>query len=117
MPIYDYNCSGCGRLADLVRGYDDYTTACPSCGEPAERVPVYHEQGVIFKGAGFTKSVIPPRPQTDEQRWDVQEEMGKELKKRGWSADRAITELRANKFEDETGQLRIDTTKMTQVAE
>ena len=100
-----------------MRGYSADTTDCPMCGTLAERVPVYREQGVIFKGAGFTKSVLPPPPQTDEQKYDVQEEMGKELKKRGWSADRAITELRANKFEDETGQLRIDTTKMTQVAE
>ena len=115
MPVYAYTCS-CGRF-EAIRGYDDYTTACPNCGETAERVPVYREQSVIFKGAGFTKSVLPPPPQTDDQKWDVQDEMGKELKKRGWSADRAIEELRANKFEDETGALRIDTTKMTQVAE
>ena len=48
---------------------------------------------------------------------EVQELYGKEVKKRGWSADRAIAELRANKFEDKTGALRIDTRKMTQVAE
>ena len=46
----------------------------------------------------------------------TQEEYGKEIRKRGWSADRAIEGLRANKFEDETGQLRVDTRKMPQTA-
>ena len=39
--------------------------------------------------------------------------MGKELKKRDYSYDRAIQEMRDNKFEDETGATRIDTRKMT----
>ena len=114
MPLYEYICS-CGRF-EAVRGYDDYTIACHHCGGTADRVPVYREQNVIFKGAGFTKSVIPPNPTTDEQKADVQEEMGKELKKRDWSYDRAIQEIRDNKVVDETGAVRLDTRKMTQEA-
>ena len=116
IPIYDYTCPSCGRVGGLLRGYEDYTISCPQCGGTAERIPVYREQSVIFKGGGFTKSVIPPRPTTDEQKWEVQEEMGKELKKRDWSYDRTIQEMRDNKFEDETGAMRIDTTKMTKEA-
>ena len=112
MPIYDYNCT-CGYLSGLLRGYEDYTIACPKCGKTAERIPVYREQSVIFKGAGFTKSVLPPRPTTEEQHADVQEEMGKELKKKDWSYDRAIQEIRDNQFVDKTGAKRLDTTKMT----
>lgn len=114
-PVYDYDCPGCGRLSDIVRGYDDYTTACPSCGKRAERVPVYQSQGLVVHDG--PNAPLPAHPQTDPERQVVQELYGKEVKKRGWSADRAIGELRANKFEDETGALRIDTTKMTQVAE
>jgi hypothetical protein len=55
---------------------------------------------------------MPPRGDVGS----IQEEYGKEVKKRGWSAERSVEELRANKFEDPTGQLRIDTTKMTQTA-
>lgn len=114
MPIYDYHCLGCGRLSDLVRGYDDYTIACPSCSGTAERVPVYISQGVVVHGG--PNALLPPRPQTTADHMEVQELYGKEVKKRGWDADRAIRELRANKFEDDKGALHIDTTKMTKVA-
>ena len=115
MPVYDYTCS-CGRICGLVRNYDDYTIACPSCGKTAERIPVYREQNVIFQGPGFTKSVLPPNPVTDEQKWEVQDEMSKELKRRDWSYDRAIQEIRDNKIVDETGAIRLDTNKMTKEA-
>ena len=115
MPIYDYTCA-CGSLFGLIRSYDDDTIPCPNCGNTADRVPVYRDQNVIFKGAGFTKSVLPPNPTTDEQKWEVQDEMGKEIKKRDWSYDRAIQEIRDNKVVDETGATRIDTRKMTQEA-
>lgn len=32
------------------------------CGAKAKRQAVYRGQGVIFKGTGFTKSVLPPAP-------------------------------------------------------
>jgi hypothetical protein len=54
-------------------------------------------------------------PRRDDE-WSTQDEMAKELKKKDWSYDRAIEGLRANKFEDETGQIRIDTRKMPQTA-
>ena len=112
MPRYDYTCT-CGCF-EAMRGYDDYTITCPDCGGLAERVSVYPQQGVIVRDG--PNAPLPPCPQTDPERQEVQELYGKEVEKRGWSADRAMTELRANKFEDETGALRIDTTKMTQEA-
>lgn len=40
---------------------------------------VYREQGVVFKGAGFTRSVIPPAspkpPKTSDEKPDYAKEM------------------------------------------
>jgi len=112
MPLYDYRCQ-CG-LFEAVAGYEDYTIACPSCNGTAERVPVYREQGVIFKGAGFTKSVLPPRPNTQAEHDEVNELMKGEMTKRNYPTERAYDEMRQHKFHDETGALRVDTRKMTQ---
>ena len=32
------------------------------CGKIAKRCAAYRDQGVIFKGVGFTKTVLPPPP-------------------------------------------------------
>jgi putative FmdB family regulatory protein len=39
MPIYDFECAGCGRfeIARRIAERDD-AAACPSCGESAARV-------------------------------------------------------------------------------
>jgi putative FmdB family regulatory protein len=60
VPTYDYICSE-GHEFEAVRGYDDETIDC-ECGAKATRQAVYPGQGVIFKGMGFTKSVLPPAP-------------------------------------------------------
>lgn len=104
MPIYEYNCPEHGAF-ERRAGYEDSQQPC-GCGLLSSRRAVYP---LSFKIEG--KSM----PRRDDV-VSTQEEMHKELRKRGWSADRAIEELRANKFEDETGSLRIDTRKMTQAA-
>ena len=110
MPNYDYRCATCGVINSLTRGYEDYSIDCPLCDGMATRIPVYRSQGIIVRGG--PNATMPPR--NDAQA--IQEEYGKEVKKRGWSADRAVEELRSSKFEDSTGQLSIDTTKMTKEA-
>ena len=61
MPVYEYACED-GHVAERKGGYDDIYIKCPDCGKPALRRPCYRSQGVIFKGVGFTKTVIPPPP-------------------------------------------------------
>ena len=106
MPTYDYRCATDGLINGLRRGYDDATIDCPLCEGTATRVPV---NSIRFTMEGQS---MPRRDDIES----TQEEYAKEVRKRGWSADRAIDGLRANKFEDETGQLRIDTRKMPQTA-
>ena len=61
MPVYDYACAD-GHKTERKESIDQEEIECPRCGSPARRLAVYREQAVIFHGAGFTKSVLPPPP-------------------------------------------------------
>ena len=81
IPTYIYDCPR-GHTFESTEGYDVEKKFCPAmipwglkdsldpddwieCGKKATRRSVYREQGVIFKGPDFTKSVIaspPPIP-------------------------------------------------------
>jgi len=74
LPKYDYECPD-GHLFEAVAGFDDDVLLCRHsygrskvgthnvvCGLPAKRHAVYRDQAVIFKGEGFTKSVVAPPP-------------------------------------------------------
>jgi len=38
MPIYQYRCSACGELTELIQKFsDDPLEICPQCGEPELR--------------------------------------------------------------------------------
>lgn len=55
MPLYDYDCSACGRRFEAIHGvHDDPPAACPLCGSGPVRkaisAPAFH-----FKGSGWAK--------------------------------------------------------------
>jgi putative FmdB family regulatory protein len=55
MPLYDYDCSACGRRFEVVHGvYAEGPTVCPICGKgpihKAIAAPAVH-----FKGTGWAK--------------------------------------------------------------
>ena len=109
MPLYDFSC-GCGRVTESREGIGVTAIPCP-CGRIAARVSVYRDQGVIFSGGGFTKSVMPP-PGVESQ-----QEYFKEVRKRGWTGDRAVEEMRKNIIEDpKTGRRSVNTAAMTKEA-
>ena len=61
MPTYEYLCPACDHtFEETAVAYDTDKLPCPKCHQIARRVPVYREQGVIFSGSGFTRSVVPP---------------------------------------------------------
>ncbi len=104
MPLYTYTCPACGRY-DRLGGYNDVIIAC-GCGQVATRSEVYRTSNIM---AGQSL----PRP---EDTASVNDEYGKELRKRGWGKDRAHTELRAARTVDKDGNLGVDTSKMTSEA-
>ena len=52
MPIYEYECSGCGHGFELRQSFSAEPVAqCPACQGGAVRV--LHSVPIIFKGSGF----------------------------------------------------------------
>src|SRR5258706_13336244 len=53
MPTYDYRCTKCGHVFELVQSIkDDPPRRCPKCRSKAVRVPS-GGAGLLFKGSGF----------------------------------------------------------------
>jgi putative FmdB family regulatory protein len=54
MPLYDYRCTACGRLVEVMHGiHDPGPAACTACGGSMQKVlspPAIH-----FKGSGWAK--------------------------------------------------------------
>ena len=52
MPVYSYECKGCGHAFDARQSMsDDALTTCPECGGQLRKK--YGAAGVAFKGSGF----------------------------------------------------------------
>jgi putative FmdB family regulatory protein len=56
VPIYDYVCSNCHRLTEVVRGIDaEGPRFCPECGAEGTMTKVFSAPSVHFKGTGWAK--------------------------------------------------------------
>ncbi|MFQ5663155.1 MAG: FmdB family zinc ribbon protein, partial [Terriglobia bacterium] len=52
MPLYEYECAGCGKRFELLQKFDDPPQApCPSCGASASRL--LSAPAIQFKGSGW----------------------------------------------------------------
>ncbi len=52
MPLYDYQCGACKKIAEVRHGFDDtFAEPCPSCGGKLQRL--FNPTGIVFKGSGF----------------------------------------------------------------
>lgn len=61
MPAYDFRCTQCGELFEVVRPMGAKgDECCPRCEAPATRV--FTSVGVAFKGSGFHNTDYKPRP-------------------------------------------------------
>ena len=53
MPIYEYECTSCGRRFEEIEHFDSPTRRkCPVCGHTAHRM-MPTGVGLVFKGSGF----------------------------------------------------------------
>ncbi|HEX7223467.1 MAG TPA: zinc ribbon domain-containing protein [Candidatus Limnocylindrales bacterium] len=56
MPIYDYRCSACGHLTEIVHGINDHgPTFCPECGAEGTMSKGFTTPAIHFKGSGWAK--------------------------------------------------------------
>ena len=56
MPIYDYTCSACGHLTEVVHGIHDYGPKfCPECGAEGTMTKGFALPAIHFKGSGWAK--------------------------------------------------------------
>ena len=56
MPIYDYVCTSCRHLIEVIHGiHDDGPRFCPACGEEGTMRKALVSPAVHFKGSGWAK--------------------------------------------------------------
>jgi putative FmdB family regulatory protein len=56
VPIYDYRCSACDHLAELLLGRNDPPPQfCPSCGAEGTMRKAINAPTIHFKGSGWAK--------------------------------------------------------------
>jgi len=56
MPIYDYTCSKCRRVTEVIHGINDHGPRfCPECGAEGTMTKAFVAPAVHFKGSGWAK--------------------------------------------------------------
>ena len=56
MPIYDYACSACHRVTEVIHGINDHGPRfCPECGAEGKMTKSFVAPTVHFKGSGWAK--------------------------------------------------------------
>ena len=56
MPIYDYSCSHCGHVTEVIHGINDAGPRfCPECGAEGTMRKALSVPAVLFKGSGWAK--------------------------------------------------------------
>jgi putative FmdB family regulatory protein len=56
LPIYDYACSHCGTVTEVVHGIHDAAPRfCPACGTEGSLKKAFAPPAVHFKGSGWAK--------------------------------------------------------------
>ena len=67
MPTYEYECTACGHVFQLIQSFSDQPQSrCPQCGGKVRKL--FHPAGVIFKGSGWY--VTDSRSSTDKAKFD-----------------------------------------------
>jgi len=59
MPIYEYQCAGCGKKHEVVQRHNDKPlTTCPDCGGPVTKL--ISSTSFVLKGSGWYKTDYAP---------------------------------------------------------
>lgn len=56
MPIYDYACTACGEVTEVIHGvYDAGPRFCPACGAEGSMRKTIAAPAIHYKGSGWAK--------------------------------------------------------------
>jgi putative FmdB family regulatory protein len=56
VPIYDYGCTNCGHVTEVIHGINDSGPRfCPDCGAEGTMKKALSAPAVVFKGSGWAK--------------------------------------------------------------
>ncbi|MBI2776959.1 MAG: hypothetical protein HYX57_06825 [Chloroflexi bacterium] len=56
MPIYDYACTACGEVTEVIHGvYDAGPRFCPACGTEGSMRKTIAAPAIHYKGSGWAK--------------------------------------------------------------
>jgi putative FmdB family regulatory protein len=71
VPIYEYRCTACDHLAELIHGINDPGPRfCESCGAEGTMRKGFGAPAVLFKGSGWARKDRSSRPSTTASRSD-----------------------------------------------
>jgi putative FmdB family regulatory protein len=69
MPIYDYRCTACDHLAEIIHGLNDPGPRfCESCGAEGTMRKGVGAPAVLFKGSGWARKEGPGRRESSKER-------------------------------------------------
>jgi len=68
VPLYEYECDGCGRFELIQKFSDGPLSACPKCGTSVEKLP--SAPAIQFKGTGWYVTDYARKPSPDSSESD-----------------------------------------------
>jgi putative FmdB family regulatory protein len=78
MPIYEYRCTACDHLAEVIHGINDPGPRfCESCGAEGTMRKGFGTPAVLYKGSGWARKDRPSRPGASSGRSDGNHDDGR----------------------------------------
>ena len=81
MPLYEYECSACGRRFERMQKFSDPVESCPACGGSVEKL--VSSPAFQFKGSGWYVTDYARKGEDTKDVKDGKQEEKKEDKKEG----------------------------------
>jgi len=88
MPIYEYRCTSCDHLAEVIHGINDPGPRfCESCGAEDTMRKGFGTPAVLYKGSGWARKDRPSRSSSSAGRSDGSRTDGPGSKAEGGKSD------------------------------
>ena len=65
MPLYEYECKGCGKRTEMLQRHNDMPPVCADCDRPMQKQ--ISRSSFSLKGDGWYKDHYGLKPSTKDQ--------------------------------------------------